>query len=390
MLLPSPEAGMACPLSAFHSSYMVFSVLGSGSSGRVYEVAPRDEARGSSERTLAIKVCDLRHCSQEKVQEEYSILQSLLGKSHCIQIAEAYFEHPYSYLVFEKCSRLMMLSIGARKVVSELTLAFFFSQCFKALNAIHALEIVHGDVRLDNFMVVDNADKVDQVRLIDFGSAAVVSAPRTSSKCAPDLPITKGTSDGSFRQPAESKVASCWQPRACSVDMGDLGACLYALMFGQLPCSGTDGSEQELTFRFHERVASRLPANASNSCRAENLLRMVLERDVRKRCTAKAALSHPWTCAALGLSSSEVDTLTRVDMPAVNLLMTIQCAAENKVFGAGRTAPASDNDWAMDRDMRKLSSAWKPPSTTVASPRSSTLPPQSGDSSTRNSLPSMQ
>lgn len=330
--------------SMFHlRGYEVISELGAGSNSRVYEVSAR---LGSSDqrRTHAAKVCDSREVPTRRLQDEYIIIQRLAGAAHCIQGVEAHWESPYSYIILEKCDRSVVAAIASRSWVSELVLAYFVEQCFKALSCLHEKGIVYGDVKPDEFMVVG---KQETVKLIDFENAVVVAdkAPAARPRFTPFM------SPEEINDDAGGMAADVWS----------LGVILHALLLGRYPyepsldaiqeesaqalpdaASASSAAEPmaaaiasglpEPPFRFHERVAERLPSGAHISNHAEELLRLLLRRDPAQRWTASQCLGHLWLGKARGLSITEVDQITGLERLTTNFILALQSVRATNAF----------------------------------------------------------
>ena len=126
-----------------------------------------------------------------------------------------------------------------REVIAEL-----FVQLARALDYIHALGLVHGDIKPSNVLVYrpDGADGQPQAKLIDFGLARVFRVPR-------DLEAEDDEDDddagivllGTPGFSAPEKVKG--QPGDARSDIYSLAATLYTAVRGQRPFPGKNFRE---------------------------------------------------------------------------------------------------------------------------------------------------
>ena len=89
-------------------------------------------------------------------------------------------------------------------------------QLFQAINHCHALDIIHRDIKPENIMVTND----DQIRLIDFGLAAVAKK-RTLTEFA-----------GTPYYMAPEVIKHLYGRKS---DIWSLGVILYTLLSGYLP-----------------------------------------------------------------------------------------------------------------------------------------------------------
>jgi tetratricopeptide (TPR) repeat protein len=99
-------------------------------------------------------------------------------------------------------------------------------QVCKGLHEAHAVGFVHRDVKPENIMLGVDAEGREQVKLVDFGLAALLQGPKVAN--------TSGT-------PAYMSPEQCrGQDADVRTDIYSLGATLYELSCGQLPFDGPD------------------------------------------------------------------------------------------------------------------------------------------------------
>ena len=154
--------------------------------------------------------------------------------------------------------------------IPEDTAKQIFRQIAEAVRYLHARGIVHRDIKDENIVV----DSAFHVKLIDFGSAALVSPGAT---CMFDR--FQGTI-----QYASPEILRGEKYHGRSSDIWALGVLLYTILFGEVPFAS---SEQAKHSNFKQ---PRVPS--SNDCM--HLLSWMLQKQALRRPTADEILRHSW------------------------------------------------------------------------------------------------
>ncbi len=156
--------------------------------------------------------------------------------------------------------------------MNEKTLRSIFKQICVAVQNLHSIGVVHRDIKDENIIL----DSENNVRLIDFGSAAMVKKGPfdifvgTIDYAAPE--VLKGKS-------YEGKPQDIWA----------LGILLYTMVYRENPFYNIDEIiDGELRMPFI--------LNDLNS----NLIKKILQRDIKKRPNITEILNDPWFNEDLG------------------------------------------------------------------------------------------
>ena len=160
-------------------SYVRLKQIGRGGSSKVYKIVSPDGE------ILALKEIDLG-CTDESAiqgyQNEIDLLQSLQGNDHIITLVgwERKSDPAVLYIVMECGDADLFTAIQNRKksglAIDENCQRLYWQQMLEAVQAIHAVNIVHSDLKPANFIFVKGV-----LKLIDFGIATQVQDDHTSA-----------------------------------------------------------------------------------------------------------------------------------------------------------------------------------------------------------------
>ncbi|KAG1325187.1 hypothetical protein G6F62_008685 [Rhizopus arrhizus] len=269
------------PLVKKHSpidNYVILSTLGEGAYGTAKLAYRKDDPTMTK---VVIKfiaksriVVDswIRDRKLGLIPLEIHILKKLKDypQPNCCSI-ETYFEDEDTYFAIMKLygERSMDLFdyIELNEHIDESEIKNIFLQIAKAVEHIHQLHIVHRDIKDENVLLDENGC----VQLIDFGSATYFREGRkfdtfggTLDYCAPE--ILKG-------MPYEGPPQDIWS----------LGTLLYTMIYRENPFYNVDEIlEHDL----------RVPYVLSEE--SLDLVRHMLNRDVKERYTINQVLAHSW------------------------------------------------------------------------------------------------
>lgn len=177
---------------------------------------------------------------------------------------------------------------------SEKTAVEFFRTILSAVKHLHANNVLHLDIKPENFVfskpldkdekkVYEDEDDRPRIKLIDFGVAAKVVPPETfeirffsMQYSAPEVLV------------AANHRFTCDELKAN--DMWAVGCVLYIMLTCCLPFEGNNSDEMM------EDIKSglRFPEDVELSRGVMDLLYKLLETDPKKRITATEAFQHPW------------------------------------------------------------------------------------------------
>jgi len=292
------KSGRGSPVNAeasFHEAFVLGRKLGKGAFGCVY-LTRRVE---SSVEDLAVKVSDLRPPKdkgstivdakrQKAAEKEVAILQIVTGTIHVIRFEAAFYEGIYSYIVMEKCDQTLLQVFERMPNFTEIGLKRVFREMLMGLSAVHAVCIVHRDVKPDNFMCA-GADCT--VKLCDFGLASSISTPTSL-----ELMGVYGT------PPFMAPDILNGQRYGATVDTWAFGVLMYVLFFGKFPYTPTEPTGPAMKAAILAGTPAPTfrtpPGQQPLTSDALAVAQAVLRREVRDRPTADQALKFAFFTSA--------------------------------------------------------------------------------------------
>lgn len=265
-------------------------VLGSGANGDVHLATSKCHHNHHNHR-FAVKEFNFKDLPPEKkAQLECEVEVFLtMDHPHIARLTDVYESAEHLDIVMECMEGGELFDrIKARQRFSERDTANSVWQMLLALNYIHSHGIIHGDIKLENFMY--DSPESDHIKLIDFGFSkmngdSTSKAFGTLSYVAPEMLELKCTSRS---------------------DMWSLGVIVFVLLSGYMPFRG---SEQEQLERISTgKFLMKKEKWAGVSVDAIDFTRALLRVDPTKRLTAQSALEHPFI-ANRHIEKTDVDPL---------------------------------------------------------------------------------
>ncbi|KAF4670607.1 hypothetical protein FOL47_001930 [Perkinsus chesapeaki] len=281
---------------SFYSRYVVLRELGSGGFGTVLLA---EHKRTGIKR--AVKQIPKTHVGTDKLVFEHEIASLLaLDHPHIVKLIE-YFENKVNYyLVFELCAgpdlfdHILDVVDRRENGFQEQEIATIMRHMLKAVIGCHHNNIIHKDIKPENFMFRSKDTANSTLKMIDLGLAEHYSEVATLERqLFEEDNATPGTP--AYMAP---EVAGGGHYGTAS-DMWSLGVISYALLAGEPlfdpDCRGspTDILQEVLDPGFLKWRLDN-PALLERSAHAKDLLHRLLERDPSKRIKPEEALKHPF------------------------------------------------------------------------------------------------
>ncbi|CAE8626929.1 unnamed protein product, partial [Polarella glacialis] len=166
--------------------------------------------------------------------------------------------------------------VQKRKRFSEADAATAAYQMLLAINYIHSHDVVHRDIKLENFLY--ESEESDYLKLIDFGFSKVWKK-NTSMQL----------SCGTLAYVAPDVLM---QNYSSQCDLWSLGVSVFIILFGYMPFSGSEDKQINDIKAGRYVVKKQYWERVSDV--AQDFVKKLLLVDPLKRLTAEQALQHPF------------------------------------------------------------------------------------------------
>jgi calcium-dependent protein kinase len=305
--------------------YEVLETIGTGSFAEVKKVC----LKNNPETIRAMKIIPrkylLKGINDVNLSEEIFILKNL-DHPNIIKLYEFYFDYENIYLISEYCDQGDLLTkIEKLGTMNQIVVKFIMNQVFNAIAYLHSRGVLHGDIKLENIMLYTTVYKAKhrftvinrkikaqkrlerdlnnyynnnyksqldsqiildditnyEIKLIDFGCSRLFSKKKhkkisgmigTSFYCSPEV------------------INNLYDEKC---DEWSCGVLMYILLTGKAPFSGqTDEEIYEKIKKCEYSLDSPLFENVNENCK--DLIRKLLEPNIKKRIKASDALKHPF------------------------------------------------------------------------------------------------
>jgi len=253
----------------------------------------------------ALRSRRLRRASKHHL-EEWDILRRMHDHPNIIKMLDLFETDEDIHLVTEYCQggelfdaiqkKRSQTTSARREQYSEPQAASIMNQILTALNDLHALNIVHKDIKPENILLMSSSDSDIRAMLCDFGTArlcrqeASADYSRSEGKVSP--PISPTTSTPECRRAySKSNFDYYTAPEGyygdsyyMAADMYALGVTLYILLGSSPPIFSSDHMEVVFPEAHWTKISDE----------AKTLIKKMLSPDPATRITATVALQDKW------------------------------------------------------------------------------------------------
>ena len=269
--------------------------LGRGKFGVVNQVCLNKDKN----KKFAIKSLKIESIMSELklIENELDILRQV-DHPNIIKYYESFNDGEYLHIVTELCTGGELFErIVQKGRFTELEAVKIMEKILTAIAFLHNLGICHRDIKPENFMF-SSTDPDAEIKIIDFG---------LSTKCISEKYMEDIVGTPYYVAP---EVLEGVYTNAC--DVWSVGVVLYSMLNGKPPFTGTSS---EVLSKVAKATVFFPEKNWHNiSSEAKDCILKMLERDPKKRYTAKQCLDHLWFKKYEDLIAPELDVklLTRL------------------------------------------------------------------------------
>src|SRR5260221_3818518 len=216
------------------SKYKLLRLLGDGGMGSVYEV----EHLGLGVR-VAMKVLHAELSRKSGLNERFvqeARVSAQIKSAHVVQVTDVdRTPEGVAYLVMELLQGETLSNVVRReKKLSVGTAIEYTDQILQALEAAHALGVIHRDLKPDNVFVTFQGGK-PVLKLIDFGIAKLKRDGQSTAKNLTVAGMLMGPPE--YMAPEQAYSADKVDVRA---DLYAVGCMMYEMLSGHTPATGDD------------------------------------------------------------------------------------------------------------------------------------------------------
>ena len=288
-------------------------VLGMGISGPVYRI----QSRRSPSMKYALKRLPVTSpFTLAEVSIYLEIDHPNIAKIFEVYHAKDEQDGGMLFLVTELCNGGDLYSLLKReRHMNEIVAVDMTRQILRAVHYLNSINIVHGDIKLENFVFATSSSgrRSINLKLIDFGFSAKLEFRREEPKLIEDkLTIPAGQYKGGVFVAADSAartVAVCGSPlyvapetargeRSLKSDVWSVGVMVFMMLFGKSPFRGStfDQVVADIDANRDELIAWIMSADnkVKVSKDAIDFIDRCLTVNPAERISAHEALGHKW------------------------------------------------------------------------------------------------
>ncbi|XP_021376854.1 serine/threonine-protein kinase MARK2-like isoform X2 [Mizuhopecten yessoensis] len=255
-------------------NYILGRTIGEGSFAKVrqgFHVLARDKV---AVKVVSKKAILLRDYVRKNVHREAVVLQKL-QHPNIVRLFEVMETENTYYIVLEYADGGDFVKyLSAKKCLTEFESRRFLRQLTSAVDHMHRSNIVHRDLKLENFLL----DKDLNIKIIDFGLSNLFHGETSLS-----------TQCGSPAYAAPEIFSN--QKYGSSVDIWSLGVCMYAMLIGTLPFVPQPANNLA---QLHALILKGCSVPEELSIECKDLLKRMLQPDYKRRIRIEEVLHHVW------------------------------------------------------------------------------------------------
>lgn len=266
-------------------NYQILNQIGKGAFGIVYKGRHR-----ATKMPVAIKELprQQKKNSLESIRKEVRLLLKL-HHPNIVNLLAFYNDDSNCYLILEYCPNGDLKKFVAKyfpnKQIPEPQARKLFQQIFSGIKAMHASNIVHRDLKLDNILLGENFVP----KIADFGLGRTIEGSDIFT-----------TYCGTPVMMAPEVVGRVYDAKC---DIWSLGMMLYEILYGKLPFKQPLKTRGDIMKALSQPDWLEFPNTISLSEAAKDLISSMLSVDPNSRINYEDLFNHPWVTGNAAIPS---------------------------------------------------------------------------------------
>eukprot|EP00928_Gymnodinium_smaydae_P055837 TRINITY_DN39316_c0_g1_i1.p1 TRINITY_DN39316_c0_g1~~TRINITY_DN39316_c0_g1_i1.p1 ORF type:complete len:540 (-),score=135.56 TRINITY_DN39316_c0_g1_i1:60-1679(-) len=266
--------------------------LGTGFNGSVFLAKSKH-----NEDSYAIKPFKLKGLSkgqQTELKHELSVFLCM-DHPHVARLCDVYEGEDQLRMVMEcLAGGELFARVSELGIFDERGAAHATNQMLLAVNYLHHQDIVHRDIKCENFMY--DAKGSDHLKLIDFGFSRF---HRSRNKA---MTMLCGTLNYTAPEVLDKSYTN-------KCDLWSLGVIVFILLMGYMPFKGSDAEVTAAVKACRYNKDPEMWGRLSPAC--TSFIERLLESDPLKRPSAEEALQDPWILGRDSLAQADAPMLDK-------------------------------------------------------------------------------
>ena len=278
--------------------YVVLKDIGTGTYSKVQLV--QHKINLSIRARKVIKKKKKKGTNQTNENDVYKEVDLLIKMDHpnIVKIFEFYNGEKEYYLIMEYCGGGELFDKIVKSNLTEIQCAYIMYQILSAVNYCHKMKIIHRDLKPENILIKKDEDGFYRVKVCDFGTSKAFKTGDTQKQLV-----------GSAYYIAPEVIQKKYNSKC---DLWSCGVILFVLLTKKPPFGGrTDAiiMQNIQVGKYKEELLDKY------SPYAKELVKLLLEKNIKKRINAETALNHPWfdvfKCKEILTDIQDKDTIKR-------------------------------------------------------------------------------
>ncbi|XP_031491245.1 calcium-dependent protein kinase 17-like [Nymphaea colorata] len=325
------------PMEDIRATYSIGKELGRGQFGVTHLCTHRKTGQ-----VFACKTIAKRKLAQaedvEDVRREVQIMYHLSGQPNIVELKGVFEDKGSVHLVMELCEGGELFDrIIAKGHYTERAAAGLLRTIVGVVHTCHSMGVAHRDLKPENFLLLDKSENAP-LKVTDFGLSVFFKPGQVLTDVV-----------GSAYYVAPEVLKRHYGPEA---DIWSVGVMLYILLCGVPPFwAETERGIFDAILQGHIDFHSDPWPNISKG--AKDVVRKMLNPDVKQRITAFQVLNHPWVkedgeAPDTPLDNTVINRLKQFkamnNFKKIALRVIAGCLSEEEIMGLKQMFKSMDTD----------------------------------------------